>query len=120
MAKVIERQIRWEVESSDGPLVHHYKLLIINEPRDIAIIKQRLQEEMQPADRPYLLDGSKIRGTPLSFELFAMDSYGKPPNKIDWAKIYKGRINRDSNLVRRKTIDGLLSYVDHGIAHGRF
>jgi len=116
----MERQIRWEVESSPNPEMHNYNILIINSRTEARKIQQRLNEQFNPIIDLTTLQNALIRGTKLRYLLITFQAPRKPPELIDWKKIYKGKVKRDRNLYTRHASDGLISYIDTQMLEGAF
>jgi len=110
-----ERQLRWYVESESDPTIHHWSFLIINEPREIDRITQRIKKYLAPTDSEQIGSERQIpnsRG--LHYKLVTIDSHNpKKPETINLSNIYNGERTEDRNLYQHKKPDGLANYIDN-------
>src|SRR3989344_6974306 len=76
--------------------IFSWYFLIVNEPREIKRIKDRIYETLKPSRNPITFDSRCIQGTNgLQFELFYLES---PVPEIEKDKIYGGKWYRDRRL----------------------
>lgn len=109
-----ERQILWYKYSSAEPERHNWNFLIVNEKREIAIAKQNLYEQLEPVVEERLIDKGKVFCSDLFYELFCIET---PINKLDFSKVYQGKVREDRRLQPRRSINGwnnLISKIFHG------
>ncbi len=106
-----ERRIHYNRLTEHAPEnIFSWYFLIVNEPREIERIKQRIYEVLRPSGEPQTFDSRCIQGTNgLQFELFYLES---PVSEIERDKIYKGKWCRDRRLYTRKTNLSLLSILE--------
>jgi hypothetical protein len=112
---MVERKVRWNRETDTGEQVrlpHRYVVAIVNEPREIARIRQKFLEQMLPVD-----DFREITEVPIS------DSNGVHAYIFSFSSgrfeienrelIYKNlkQFRRDRNLADRSET-ALLPYIE--------
>ena len=108
--KHIQRQIRYNMKTETGEQIDYrykYIFLIINSPREIGIIKERIWREMAPIVDFQKIDSGIARNSgSLHYDLF---SFSTDKGKIENPEnIYNDttRFSRDANLAEKMT-DGL-------------
>ena len=111
----IGRQLRWNVLSNTGPVRHQYFFLVLSDARTINRIKQKLYVELKSTDEHATFSAGSVRGEGIRYELFTMTSYQPDQAKINWKKIYGGKIVRDRDIESRDIIDGLANWVSEKI-----
>jgi len=114
-----KRQIRYWIQSETDPETHIWNVLVINEPRRIRGILQKLYEAVQPLENIVKRTEGKVEGTQMRYQLVSFTSYGQIPSDEKWTKIYNGKVRRDPTLATRQSPDRLARYVDAQIARGR-
>ena len=110
-----ERKLLWEMYSLPNPERHYWNILLINEPREIKIIQQKLYEALAPVISRTDIDKGKIGMEKLHYELFRLES---TVSEIDFSEVYQGKVKRDRRLFIREDPDGWLNFVDQ-IYNGR-
>lgn len=121
MTKGIERQLLWYMYSTRIPERHFWNILLINEPREIKTIRQKLQEELNPlvedttvSLRPIVsetaIDNGQIKNSGgLHYELFCLETM---VSAINFANVYQGKVSWDRRLRPRKTAEGWFDFID--------
>jgi hypothetical protein len=120
MAKNIERQLLWYMYSKAIPERHFWNVLIINEQRDIDLIRQKLREELNPLVddtlvslnpivNETLIDKGKTINPELYYELFCLET---TVSAVNFSNIYQGKVNWDRRLRSRKTRNGWNDFID--------
>lgn len=119
--KELERQLLWYMYSTDIPERHFWNVLLINEPAQIPLIRQKLREELNPLVEDTLvslnpivtetdIDKGKIGNSKgLHYELFCLEA---TISAINFANVYHGKVKWDRRLVPRKTKDGWNDFID--------
>ncbi|MAH49513.1 hypothetical protein CMI37_27060 [Candidatus Pacearchaeota archaeon] len=108
-----ERKLLWYRLSSAVPERHRYNFLIINDPREIGIIKQKLYEQLKPVIEEKTIEEGVVEG--LHFKLLDLETTA---SKVDFSKVYKGKVRQDRRLRPRGTSGGWNDFVNL-IASGR-
>ena len=106
------RELRWNARSEENPAHHKFYLLIINDNRGADRVTQKAREQLKPTEELVVLTHGQIKGTKLRYKLVTFTSYLSDPSSINWAKVYRGKVIRDRELVERDQTDGLANYVD--------
>jgi hypothetical protein len=111
MGKKIERQIRYNLKTDTGEqenMRYRYTFLIINEPREIERIKERIWQEMFPIAYLNKIDEGQIKNSRgLHYELFSFSTdKGKIENPQKIYDVKYPKFGKDRNLSERMT-DGL-------------
>ncbi|MAG24354.1 hypothetical protein CMI47_02135 [Candidatus Pacearchaeota archaeon] len=107
------RQIRWNVNSTPNPQAHNWSVVIINDPRTMRKIQQRLVEKAQPIDELSVrTNGSVPKSHGLQYKLITFNAPYMGPTQMPWGDIYQGPIKKDEGLYERERSDGLEIYVD--------
>lgn len=107
---MIERKLLYGMYSTPNPERHYWNILLINEPREIKIIQQKLYEALSPIVSRTQIDRGKINGDPrLHYELFCLES---TVSKIDFLRVYQGKVKKDRRLFIRESSEGWLNFVD--------
>lgn len=101
------RKIRWYKRSEDSPERHHYNFLIINQPREITGIKQKLYDQLQPIIEEREIEQGVVEG--LHFKLFTLETI---TSQIDFSRIYQGDVKWDRRLQPRKSGSGWNDFID--------
>jgi len=106
----IERKLLWYRYSEPNPELHHWYLAIINEPSQIRIIKQKLYDQLQPIVEEKEIDEGKIEiSNNLHYELFCLIT---STSKIDYSKVYQGKVKQDRRLQPRRTQEGWNDFIE--------
>jgi len=106
----VERQIRWDRYSEDSPERHNYIFLIINRPRQIDSILQKLREQLTMVVEETEIGLGLIRGSGgLHYDLREISSTKLEP---DFSRVYGGEISKDRRLQPRKTSDGWNDFIN--------
>ena len=104
---MIERKIRWNRVTDPGEQVrmrHTYFFAILNDPREIMRIRQRITERVPHVDDFEELGDFGVSGSNgLHCQIFSFttDTEELPPSR----EIYQGDFRRDRNLYSRKKGD---------------
>jgi len=102
-----KRRIYWNRRAEYPPEEKHtWYFLIINEPKMIERIRQRLFTQLQPVDELINYRDETLRGEDLRVNCFSFES---PKSQIDFRRIYNGRWIHDVSLHVRPGLDG---YID--------
>lgn len=110
---MIERQVRYNIKTETGEQEfarHRWTFLIINEPREINRIRERIYQELTPIVELKNLDNELIPCSKgLHYDFFSFFTY---KNRIEeLGKIYKSRkFKRDRDLYERDDV-GLSRYL---------
>ena len=111
-----QRQLLWNVKSipEGDPPQQSWIFVIVNEPREIKIIEQRIREELSPTDQQQTVTRGLIqRSDGLHYKAITVDSYKRTtPEDVNLRAIYKGPRRRDEKLGSHRTTDGLATYID--------
>ncbi len=96
----LERQIRYNIKTSTGEqdlARHRWTFMIINEPREVQRIKERIYEQLNPMDSRVLFEGNIPLSKGLHYDFFSFSSEnGRIPHP---EKIYKSqKFKKDRNL----------------------
>jgi len=107
----MDRQLRYWRHSEPNPERHYWHFLIINNPREIALIKNKLNQELAPVVEEYVpgLPGRPAHsGLIHSSEGLHYDLFGVVSTvpEIDFSKVYQGKVRRDRRLAPRKLEEG--------------
>ena len=117
----IERQLLWYMYSIRIPERHFWNILLINEPDQILLIRQKLYKELNPlvedttvSLNPIVsettINKGKIKNSGgLHYELFCLEA---TVSAINFANVYRGKVNWDRRLRPRKTVAGWFDFVD--------
>lgn len=96
----IERELLWYKSSSSTPERHYWSFLVINEEREIEQIRQKLKDQLEPVVAEKSIDKQEILGHPgFFYDLFTLESTSP---RIDFSKVYRGKIRWDRRLQPRK------------------
>jgi len=113
---MVQRRILWNAISEPGkdPPRQSWVFIIVNEPREIEIIKQRIKEELAPTDEEQTITNGLIKNSGgIHYKAITLDSYKRTrPEDVNLHGIYDGLIKRDEKLGQHRTADGLANYVD--------
>ena len=109
MESKIERQVLWYKSSKSDPERHFWNFLIVNEHREIRIIKQNLYDLLSPIVEERIIDRGQIENSDLSYVLFCLVS---PTPTVDFFKVYQGKVKRDRRLQSRMTLDGWNDFIE--------
>lgn len=119
MTKIVsrkKRRIEWNVSSENisDPPVHHWTILIVNEPREIASIRQGLLELLSPTDPDRIVASGLIPSSGgLHYRVITLDSYLRcNPTEVQLKESYSGEIIRNKHLGTHRAQDGLANYVN--------
>ncbi len=124
--KELERQLLWYVYSTEIPERHFWNVLLVNEPDQILLIRQKLNEELNPlvedttvSINPIvsqtLIDKGKIKNSGgLHYELFCLEA---TVSAINFSNVYQGKVEWDRRLRPRKTAAGWFDFRDK-LYHG--
>jgi len=106
----IERKLLWYKHSEGNPEVHNWYMLVINEPREISLLKQNLKEQLKPIEEERLISEGLIEGqSKVHYEIFCLVT---PTCKLDFSKVYMGKVRKDRILQPRKSEDGWNSLIE--------
>jgi hypothetical protein len=100
---MVERQLIWYMYSEPNPERHFWNILGINEERELGIIKQNLYRELAPIVEEKWMYKGPIKDSYLHYWLFCLETTAP---KIDFSKVYQGKVKNDRRLIRRKTAEG--------------
>ena len=115
------QELLWYMYSTDIPERHFWNLLLINQPGQIRLIRQKLREELNPLVEgtsvslnpivsETLIDKGKIENSPeLYYELFCLES---TLSAINFSNVYQGKVKWDRRLQPRKSKDGWNDFID--------
>ena len=116
---MIRRQIRWNMTTDSGEQIrnrHRYIFAVINEPREIGRIRERILEQLSPADEFNAICDYVIPGTDgLHCGIF---SFSSDRGKIEHPeRIYKKPLffRKDRDLVE-ETESELFHYLERLVA----
>jgi len=102
-----KRRVYWNRRAEHAPEERHtWYFLIINEPKMIGRIRQRIFEQLQPVDELTTYRNDTIKGKDLRILCFSLESLH---SQIDFHQVYNGRWIRDNSLHVRPGLDG---YID--------
>ena len=103
----IERKLLWWKYVEDE--IHQlfgWNFLIINEPREIRIIKDKLCYALEVVEEEREIDYDMVKSSDrLHYGLFTLFS---PTAKIDFRNVYQGRVYKDRRLQKRES--GLIGW----------
>jgi hypothetical protein len=116
----IERKLLWYMYSTDIPERHFWNILLVNEPREIFGIRQKLREELNPLVEDTsvslnpivsetVIDNGKIENSELNYELFCLET---TVSAVNFSNVYKGKVKWDRRLQPRKSKDGWFDFID--------
>jgi len=118
---MIERQLLWYMYSTDIPERHFWNVLLINDPGQILLIRQKFHEELNPLVEDTLvsfnpiisetvIDKGKIEHSGgLHYELLCLES---TVSAINFSNVYQGKVNWDRRLQPRRSKDGWFDFID--------
>ena len=112
-----KRQVRYNRRSDpvDEPMPHRWTFMIVNEPREVIRIRNRIYEELQPIDDLVELDAKGIRGSRgLQYQIFCFLS---SVSEFEPKRVYGGSMKKDRDLVERSD-EELVPYVS-AVLEGR-
>lgn len=99
------------------PQQYRWNFLIINAPREILQIKDKLFSQLRPLEEARSLDSGLFIGSGgLYYELISLPSQ-VPESLIDFSKVYRGKVSKDRRLQPRATANGwndLLNALSEG------
>jgi len=105
-----KRIIIWNTRAEHPPEEKHtWYLLIINEPKMIARIRQRLYEQLGPVEEIREYRDESLPGHDVRVLCFSLDS---PKHELDRRMIYQGNWFKDRELYDRR---GLGTLIDRRI-----
>ena len=113
---MIERQLIWYKTSQNFPERHYWNFLLINELREINLIKQKLYDNLGYVIEEKKIDRGKIRDSDLFYEILCIEAT-KPD--INFSEIYQGKVRKDRILQMRRSPDGWNSLINR-LANGEF
>jgi len=97
----VERKLLWYKSSSSIPERHYWTFLLINENREIKQIRQKLKDQLEPIVAEKSIDRQEILGHPgFFYDIFTLESTSP---KIDFSKVYEGKVKWDRRLQPRET-----------------
>ena len=113
---MIERQLLWYMTSTNFPERHSWNFLVVNELREISLIKQKLYENLGYVVEEEIIDNGKVENSDLFYELFCLKATKR---EIDFSRIYKGKARKDRILQPRKSSGGWNDLINK-LASGEF
>jgi len=107
----IERKLLWwKYIESEIPQLFGWNFLIINHPREIKMINNRICYALEIIKEERKIDEGLIRNSEgLHYSLFTLYS---PTIKINFNEVYGGLTKKDRRLQKRETIDGWNYFID--------
>jgi hypothetical protein len=115
---MLERQVRYNFKTTTGeqePTRHRWTFMIINEPREIRRIRERIYFELQPIADLKELGTGNILFVGLHYDFF---SFSSSTSQINPPKIYDSKkFKKDRDLTERDEL-GMLTYLT-SIIQGR-
>jgi hypothetical protein len=119
--KITGRHLLWNVKSvpqSGDPPQQSWTFVIVNEPREIGLIEQRIREQLEPTENERTVTKGPISGPGgVHYKAITIDSYnGMRPDDVDLRAVYGGPRKRDERLGSHRTPDGLQRYIDEMFA----
>ncbi len=101
---MVDRKIRWNRFTDTGEqerMRYTYYFAVLNEPREIIRIRERIVNNILHVDEVMELDYFKIKGSNgLGCEIFSFST--DSPNLPDFSRIYQGDVRQDRDLYERK------------------
>jgi isocitrate lyase len=114
--KTIERQVRWWKDSDPIEELQSYNVLIVNQPRMIELIKQRIRNQIYHTRRATVMaeeriDKGLIAGSGgLHYWLGIFET--QTPD-LDLVEAYKGKINKeDPRMMQGKNQSGWYNLIE--------
>ena len=107
----VERKLLWwkNVET-EFPQLFGWNFLIINEPREIKIARDKICDALGIVQESKEIDSGNVDNSDgLHYDLFTMYS---PTPKMDFGEVYEGLVRKDRKLYMRKTEKGWNSFID--------
>ena len=101
---MIERKLLYYKESKSNPEEHIWNFLLINEEREIDLIKQKLHNQLYPIHEEKIIDeGPILNSNGLHYKLFTLKTTN---HKLDLSLVFLGKTIKDRRLQPRKTLGG--------------
>jgi len=101
---MIERKLLYYRESKNNPEEHIWNFLIINEEREIKLIKQNIYSQLNPIYEEKTIDQDLIPySNGLHYQLFTLKTVNY---HLDLSKVYLGKTIKDRRLQSRTSKDG--------------
>jgi hypothetical protein len=101
-----KRIVYWNRRAENPPEdMHTWYFLIINEPKMIVRIKQKIFEQLQPLDELMEYRSQTIRGQDLRVLCF---SFSSPQTRLDFKSAYNGSWAKEQELYVRPGLDNLI------------
>jgi len=113
---MIERQLLWYMTSKNFPERHSWNFLIVNEPREIGLIKQKLYENLGYIVEEKIIDKGRVKNSDLFYEIFCLEATKR---EVDFSRIYQGELRKDRVLQPRKSSGGWNDLINK-VASGEF
>ncbi len=102
-----KRKIYWNRIAEHAPEERHtWYFLVINEPKMIGRIRQRIFKQLQPVDELITYRDETIRGEDLRVNCFSLES---PKHELNFQGAYRGKWVKDDALHIRPGLEG---YID--------
>jgi len=114
MPKDVKRRILWNTERAEqGTNTVRWYFLLVNEPRELGRIRERIFTQLQPIYDYKAIDTSLVPNSGgIHYELFYLESEcGKFPSNQKQT-VYGGLWKRDRRLESRQNESGLLNILD--------
>lgn len=107
---MLERQILWYKKSEAVPESHIWNFLIVNRPREIEGIKQKIYEELKSVIEEKTIDeGLILDSEGLHYKIFSLTTTN--PN-INFNNVYLGKVRKDRRLQSRVNYDGWIDFIE--------
>jgi hypothetical protein len=99
---------------------HYWNILLINDNRDYGLILEKLRSQftptfpmeqvtLNPIRSERVIDKGKIRDSKLNYWLMNFET---TVSRIDFSKVYQGKVKWDRRLAPRKTVEGWNDLID--------
>ena len=107
----VERKLLWwKYVENEIPQLFGLNFLIINEPREIKIINDRICYALEIVEERKKIDeGILWNSGGLHYSLFTLCS---PTSKIDFNVVYGGLVKKDRVLQKRETKEGWNYFIE--------
>lgn len=114
MSKEVKRRIHWNTEAADtadGSVRWYF--LIVNEPREIGRIRERIFTQLQPVYEYNAIDTALVPSSGgMHYELMSLETQqGKFPSNPKQT-VYGGHWKRDRRLETKQKESALLNILD--------
>jgi len=105
-----ERRLHYNRVAEDSPEnIFSWYFLIVNEPREMERIKQRMYEALKPHEQINFDKGNIDNSHGLKYALFCIKS---SVCNLDFSQVYSGKIIKDRRLYSRESSVSLLSVLE--------